>query len=87
MLTGQLPFNDINNKKSYKKILSGKYYIPKDLSEEAKNLIKSLLELNHKKRIKINDIKEHAWFNMVNRIFNMHDGIILKKTAFLLMKK
>ena len=81
MLTGHLPFNEINNKKLYKKILSGKYHIPKDLSEEAKNLIKKLLELNPKKRIKINDIKEHAWFNMVNRIFSMHEGIILKKTV------
>ena len=81
MLTGRLPFNELTNKKLYSKILNGKYLIPKNLSEEAKDLIRKILEINPKKRIKIKEIKEHAWFNMVNRIFNMHDGINLKKTV------
>ena len=81
MLTGRLPFNELTNKKLYSKILNGKYRIPKNLSEEAKDLIRKILEINPKKRIKIKEIKEHSWFNMVNRIFNMHDGINLKKTV------
>ena len=79
MLTGNLPFNELTNKKLYPKILNGKYNIPKYISKEGKDLIKKILEVNPKKRIKINEIKEHPWFNMVNRIFNMHDGIDLKK--------
>ena len=81
MLAGHLPFNELTNKKLYNKILSGKYVIPKDISEEGKDLIRRILEVNPKKRIKINEIKEHPWFNMVNRIFNMHDGIDIKKTV------
>ena len=81
MLTGRLPFNELTNKKLYSKILNGKYRIPKNLSEEAKDLIRKILEVNPKKRIKIKEIKEHAWFNSVNRIFNMHNGINLKKTV------
>ena len=81
MLTGRLPFNELTNKKLYNKILNGKYHIPQYISEEANNLIKRILENNPKKRIKLNEIKEHPWFNMINRIFNMHDGINLKKTV------
>lgn len=81
MLTGHLPFNELTNKKLYNKILNGKYTIPKDLSEEAKNLIKKILEVNPKKRITIEQIKQHPWFNMINRIFNMHEGIDMKKTV------
>ena len=81
MLSGYLPFNELTNKKLYNKILNGKYNIPKDISNEAKDLIKKILEINPKKRIKINEIKEHPWFNMVNRMFNMHVGIDLKKTV------
>ena len=79
MLTGHLPFNEVTNKKLYSKIINGKYKIPKYISEEGKDLIKKILEVNPKKRIKINEIKEHPWFNMVNRIFNIHDGIDLTK--------
>ena len=81
MLTGYLPFNELTNKNIYRKILNGKYIIPKDLSNEVRDLIKKILEYNPKKRININEIKDHPWFNMVNKVFNMHDGIDLSKTV------
>ena len=81
MLTGHLPFNELTNKKLYAKIRTGKYTIPKDLSNEVKDLIKKLLEINPRKRIKISEIKEHPWFNLKNRMFNMHEGIDIAKTV------
>ena len=81
MLVGHLPFNELTNKKLYTKIRTGKYTIPKELSHEVKDLIKQLLEINPRKRIKISEIKEHPWFNLKNKMFNMHDGIDITKTV------
>ena len=52
MLAGYLPFNELTNKKLYNKILNGKYNIPKDISNEGKDLIKKILEINPKKSYK-----------------------------------
>jgi len=36
--------------------------LPKYLSNEAKDILKRILQVNPRKRISINDIKKHAWF-------------------------
>ena len=78
MLTGNFPFydNDGNNiSLLYKKIIEGRFNIPNYLSLNAKDLIKKILVTNPKKRIKINGILKHPWFNLIDKKYNYHEGI------------
>ena len=61
MLCGSFPFEDVSNDKLYKKILKGKFEIPKSLSKNAKDLINKILVVNTHKRIILKDIKKHPW--------------------------
>ena len=61
MLCGHFPFEDASNDKLYKKIISGKFKVPKTISNEAKDLINKILVVNPKKRITIKNIKNHPW--------------------------
>ena len=61
MLCGHFPFEDISNEKLYKKILKGKFELPKFLSNNIKDLINKILVVNPQKRINIKDIKKHPW--------------------------
>ena len=80
MLCKKFPFNDKNNSKLYQKILSGKFIIPNNLSNEAKDLIINLLKVNPEERIKLDEIKNHPWFNLVNKDNNYFKGININKT-------
>lgn len=51
MLAGYLPFCDAEIEKLYNKILSGKFKFPVWVSEEAQNLISSMLTIDPAKRI------------------------------------
>ena len=64
MLCGCLPFDDYTEDKLYYKIIQGKFDYPPmiKISEEAKNLINSILVVNPKNRATINDIKKSKWF-------------------------
>ena len=81
MLCKKFPFNDKNNSKLYQKILSGKFIIPNYLSTEAKDIIINVLKVNPQERIKINEIKNHPWFNLVNKSNNYCKGIDIYKTV------
>ena len=81
MLCKKFPFNDKNNSKLYQKILSGKFVIPSYLSNEAKDLIISLLKVNPLERIKMNEIKNHPWFNLINKNNNYYKGLDINKTV------
>ena len=61
MLSGNFPFEDISNDKLYKKILKGKFEMPKYFSKDAKDLINKILVVNPKKRISLKNIKSHQW--------------------------
>ena len=61
MVCGYLPFEDDDNEKIYRKVVIGKYDIPKRLSKNCKDLIQKILEVNPKKRIKLDDIKNHPF--------------------------
>lgn len=63
MLTGQPPFKAPNILSLFKKIKSTKLQIPKhvSLSEEGKNLLFSLLQINPDIRIDWNDFFNHPW--------------------------
>ena len=80
MVSGFLPFEDDDNENIYRKVVLGKFDLPDHLSFECKDLINKILIGNHKKRIKINDIKKHKFLqkgflkmkfiNFYNRYFN-----------------
>ena len=75
MLCKSFPFNDKNNNKLYQKILNGKFNLPNYLSNEAKDLLIKLLKVNPIERIKLNEIKKHPWFNLINPKKNYFFGI------------
>ena len=62
MICGYLPFEDKITAKLYAKIMKGEFIIPNFVSNEAKDLIEKLLNIDPKARIDINQIKSHCWF-------------------------
>jgi serine/threonine protein kinase len=65
VVCGYLPFEDPNTNKLYKKIMAGSYEIPNFISNEARDLIKNILNIDPEKRYTVEDVKKHPWFNMV----------------------
>ena len=61
MLCGTFPFEDVSNDNLYRKIIKGKFDIPKSISKNAKDLINKILVVSPSKRINIKDIKKHPW--------------------------
>ena len=84
MLFEELPFYDSDLVRLYRKILDGKYKMPKDkinlVGKDAVDLIKKILEKEPDKRIKINEIMEHKWFKKENNElfigFNINEIVI-----------
>ncbi|OMJ86343.1 hypothetical protein SteCoe_12195 [Stentor coeruleus] len=66
LITGKLPFNDTNIMKLYKRITTGKINFPNNMSLNSKNLITALTQKNPEKRLSINEIKTHAFFEDIN---------------------
>ena len=64
MLVGALPFDDQELSKLYEQIKIGKFYIPSTLSLEAIDLLKKILEVDPRKRINIEGVKNHPWFKL-----------------------
>ena len=73
MLVGALPFDDQELHKLYEQIKLGKFYIPSTLSLEAIDLLKRILQVDPNKRITIQELKEHKWFNIENN--PMYKGV------------
>ena len=63
MLSGFLPFGDPDDEVNKKLVLKGKIEMPKFFSEEAKDLLKHMLDLNPLTRYTLEDIMAHPWFN------------------------
>lgn len=53
MLCGFLPFEDPNTNKLYKKIMAGDFELPKVLSQESKEMLKCILDVNPETRYSI----------------------------------
>lgn len=62
MLTGKQPFFDEDEDKLQDIIESGKVDYPDFLSEDAKDLMKHLLELDPRRRYSLSSIKKHSWY-------------------------
>ena len=80
MLVGALPFDDQELHKLYEQIKIGKFYIPSTLSLEAIDLLKKILEVDPKKRINIEGVKNHKWFKMEEN--PMYKGINISLEHF-----
>ncbi|CBQ69506.1 related to ser/thr protein kinases [Sporisorium reilianum SRZ2] len=63
LLCGALPFDDDDEAVMKQKILQGDFEIPDCLSEEAQNLIASILQQDPTKRPSIQAILSHPWFS------------------------
>ncbi|XP_063226737.1 maternal embryonic leucine zipper kinase-like isoform X2 [Bacillus rossius redtenbacheri] len=61
LLCGSLPFDDKFICNLYQKILSGKYEEPPWLSSDTRCLIRSMLQVDPKKRIKMEKLLHHPW--------------------------
>ena len=59
LLTGHLPFDDPNIRQLLLKVQTGKFHMPSNLSNEAKDLIWSMLRVNPNERINIEKISQH----------------------------
>ena len=77
MLCGYLPFEDADNEMLYKKITNGKFKTPKFLSENCKDILHRILNVDPEKRYTIKQIKKHPWFNLINPRINMSEGLLL----------
>ena len=62
MLCGFLPFEDQDNEILFKKIYECKVEFPNDISKDAIDLMKKIMVSDPKKRITLNEIKNHKFF-------------------------
>jgi serine/threonine protein kinase len=64
MVNGFLPFEDDDNSVLYKKILECKLYFPFPLSNTVLDMLHKILNTNPQKRITLEEIKEHEFYQM-----------------------
>jgi len=57
-----LPFEDANTSNLYKKILSGDFKIPKFVGDNARDMMKMILNTNPERRYRVAEIRKHAWY-------------------------
>ena len=80
MLVGSLPFDEQELQKLYEQIKIGKFFLPSTLSLEAIDFLKKILIVDPKKRIGLNEIKNHSWFKMEKN--PMYKGINIEIEEF-----
>lgn len=73
LLTGSLPFDDKNVRKLLTKVKQGQYNIPPYVPEGARDLINSMLNVDPAKRMTLQEVQEHPWFNL--REYHPHEHI------------
>ena len=81
MLCGYLPFEEKSNDLLYKKITKGEFVTPFYLSDSAKDLLRKVLNVNPEKRLDIEGIKNHEWFNIINPKPNLSEGLLIEKVV------
>ena len=86
MLSGTVPFKGNNLNELHDLIMKGKYNIINDISNDAKHLIKNLLEIEPKKRISIQNILNHPWLVNVDVVNCKNYNLFTKAERILLAK-
>lgn len=107
LLSGYLPFGGDNPGEVFEKIKAGKYSFNQSewdkVSDEAKDLIKHMLEINTKKRYSASKCLDHKWFsvaedlkgdeadpldiNLLNNLKEYKSESMLKKAALSVLVK
>ncbi|KAJ3445319.1 protein kinase [Anaeramoeba flamelloides] len=64
LLTSELPFNEPNYPDLLRSICLGTYREPSTMTEIQKDLLHRMLTVDPEKRITIEEIKKHPWFNL-----------------------
>jgi serine/threonine protein kinase len=85
MLSGTVPFKANNMNELHKIIIKGNYQLIKDISEgiiytlikDAQSLLLSLLEIDPKKRITIEQIYNHPWLKFTETKSKTKSNLIL----------
>jgi len=64
MLCGFLPYEDQKTSELYKKILSASYKMPDFLSSNGQDMVKSIFNTDPDKRISVEKIRQHPWYQL-----------------------
>ena len=72
---GYLPFSEDDDRINKKNIIEGKFEIPENISLNAKDILKHMLDINPMTRYTLQEIKAHPWFKMNQ--FCLIQGIII----------
>ena len=86
MLSGTVPFKGNNIKELHDLIINGKYKEVKGISKDAEDLLKKILEVDPKKRIKIEDILNHPWLIDLDFNFWKNQNLFTNAEYILLAK-
>ncbi|KAH9896849.1 Pkinase-domain-containing protein [Cubamyces lactineus] len=68
LLTGTLPFDDDDESVMRDKVIKGEYDDPEWLSDESRDLIANILQVEPSKRLTIAQILTHPWFTAGNKL-------------------
>ena len=86
MLSGTVPFKGNNIKDLHDLIIKGEYTPIKDISKEAAHLIKSIFEIDPKKRITTKEILVHPWLVDVDLNYWKNQNLFTNAEYILLAK-
>ena len=75
MLSGFLPFADKDDETNKQQVIKGEINYPDFFSDEVKDLLKHMLDIDPMTRYTLQEIKDHPWFNMTECI--LIPGIII----------
>lgn len=78
MLCGYLPFEDPDTAILYRKILKGDFETPEFLSAKSESFLKSLLCIEPKNRLTLDQIKKHPWYSYYNERANQTIDVDIK---------
>ncbi|CAI2382573.1 unnamed protein product [Moneuplotes crassus] len=79
MLYGTVPFRAQNMNDLHEMIIKAKYTLKPEISEEARDLLKKILEVDPKKRLTIPQILDHSWFSDCNENLEIFTDIEKEK--------
>ena len=82
MLCGTVPFKASNMKELHKMIIKGKYNLKEEITDDAKSLMRSMLETDPRRRVTIQNILAHPWLQLPKdpcEIFNQEEKDIVKR--------
>ena len=68
MLTGNLPFDGSTIADINEKIRIGRFDMPKNISKEAQNLLRRMIDYNNDERASFGEVVKHPWFTQPSNV-------------------